>query len=238
MTSIIIIDDDESLTELLSTYLTKLGYSVSVAANGVEGIKNLSQRPADLVVLDVTMPVKDGWSTLKSIREIGDMPVIMLTARSEEHNILRGFSQGADDYITKPFSFAELAARVQAVLTRAGSPQDPDKDKLHLGDIQIDLRSRQVIRGNEEISLTPTEFKMLATLMGRTGEIVSSSELVREIWGPQYAGEEGHVRRYIWHLRKKLEPDPKEPRYVLNEHGYGYKFSPSNANQETAELGE
>ncbi|MFQ5617072.1 MAG: response regulator transcription factor, partial [Anaerolineales bacterium] len=224
MPELLLIDDDESLTELLGTYLSNQGHTIRVAVNGKEGLRALFTYQPDLVVLDVTMPERDGWETLDRIREVSDLPVIMLTARDEERDVLRGFSLGADDYVTKPFSFAQLAARIQAVLTRAGR-QSPDRsDYLQHGDLKVDLRTRQVWHGDEKVSLTPTEFKLLVTLMNRAGEVLSPEEIVQEVWGPQYAGEVGHVRRYIWHLRKKLEPDSENPLYSHNERGFGYRF--------------
>lgn len=224
MPDLLIIDDDESLTELLGAYLSKQGFGVKVASDGLEGLKSLFNFKPDLVVLDVTMPQRDGWETLERMREASDVPVIMLTSRSEEQDILRGFSQGADDYVTKPFSFAEMAARIQAVLARSKRDSSDNTLLIQHGDITLDLRTRQVLRGNQHVALTPTEFKLLTVLMQRVGEVVSPEELVREVWGPQYAGEVGHVRRYIWHLRQKIEPDPENPRYVHNERGFGYRF--------------
>ena len=170
------------------------------------------------------MPQSDGWETLARIREVSNLPVIMLTARDDESDVLRGFSLGADDYVTKPFSFAQLTARIHAVLARSGHPPAGKENHIEQGELCVDLRTRQLWRNSEQIALTPTEFKLLVTLMRRAGEVVSPEELVREVWGPQYAGEVGHVRRYIWHLRKKIEPDPENPQYVYNERGFGYRF--------------
>jgi len=147
----------------------------------------------------------------------------MLTARGEEADVLRGFSLGADDYVTKPFSFAQLAARIKAVLARGGRGES-NEGRLVGGDLEVDLSARRVTRGGEPLTLTPTELKLLVTLMRRAGEVVSPDELVRDVWGPQYADEIGHVRRYVWHLRRKIEPDPEHPRYIHNERGYGYRF--------------
>jgi two-component system KDP operon response regulator KdpE len=168
------------------------------------------------------MPQMDGWELLKRIREVSDMPVIMLTARDDETDILRGFSIGADDYVTKPFSFAQLAARIKAVLARKGDA--PGSEHLAAGDLQVDIPSRRVLRDGQAINLTPTEFNLLVALMRRKGEVLSSEELARQVWGPQYATEVGFVRRYIWHLRQKMEHNPDEPQYIHNERGYGYRF--------------
>jgi two-component system KDP operon response regulator KdpE len=224
MPELLLIDDDESLTELLSSFLANQGYTMRVASDGVVGLRMLFAHTPDLVVLDITMPQRDGWETLERIREVSDLPVVMLTARDEESEVLRGFSLGADDYVTKPFSFAQLAARIRAVLARAKQQVSDTENFIRGGELKIDLRTRQLWRGDQQIALTPTEFKLLVTLMRRAGEVVSPEKLVREVWGPQYAGEVSHVRRYIWHLRKKIELDPDNPGYIHNERGFGYRF--------------
>lgn len=222
MSDILLVDDDQNLVALLGDYLRGQSFAVRTAANGRDALRALFERKADLVVLDVTMPLKDGWATLKGIREISDVPIIMLTARDDEANVLRGFSLGADDYVCKPFSFAQLAARIKAVLAR--SRGGPSAEELHAGDLVVDLAARRVRRGEAVLNLTPTEFNLLVALMKRPGQVLSSEELVREVWGPQYASEIGFVRRYIWHLRRKIEPDPEHPRYIHNERGFGYRF--------------
>lgn len=232
MAKLVLIDDDKNLIELLASYLEKNGHDVFVAEDGKKGLKEVYKQQPNLVILDVTMPIKDGWETLEDIRGFSDVPVIMLTSRSEEQDILRGFSQGADDYVTKPFSFAQLGARIQAVLTRSGLNGNAMEETIQIGDIKVDFRTRQVTRGKEAIPLTPTEMKLLTALMRRVGEVVSPEELVKEVWGPQYADEVGHVRRYIWHLRKKIEPDPDHPKYIHNERGFGYLFNPTPENSE------
>jgi two-component system KDP operon response regulator KdpE len=224
MPELLLIDDDESLTELLGPYFSNQGFTVRVSNDGKDGLRELFTRTPDLVILDVTMPQRDGWETLERIREVSDLPVIMLTARDDEHDILRGFSLGADDYVTKPFSFAQLAARVQAILTRTGHQLTDKENHIEHGGLRVDLRTRRLWRDNEQIALTPTEFKLLVTLMRRAGDVISPEDLVREVWGPQYSGEVGHVRRYIWHLRQKIEPDPENPKYLHNERGFGYLF--------------
>jgi len=224
MPDLFLIDDDQSLTELLSKYLVGQGYSVRTSASGMKGLQEMFKQPADLVVLDVTMPEHDGWEILGRLRELSDVPVIMLTARDEERDVLRGFSTGADDYVTKPFSFAQLAARIHAVLLRAGKTDAESPTVLQQGVIKVDLNPRRVWREETHIPLTPTEFKLLSFLMQHNGEVVSPEAIVKEVWGPQYAGEVGHVRRYIWHLRHKLEPDPESPRFIHSERGFGYRF--------------
>jgi two-component system, OmpR family, KDP operon response regulator KdpE len=226
MAEILLIDDDLDFTQLLVDYLTGQACTVRAAGDGRAGLRALFELSPDLIVLDVTMPHKDGWETLTSIREVSDVPVIMLTARGDETDVLRGFSLGADDYVTKPFSFAQLAARIKAVLARGGKAGSGE-EHLHGGDLEVDLGTKRITRGGVPIILTPTEFKLLVALMSRAGEVVSPEELVREVWGPQYANEIGHVRRYVWHLRQKIEPDPEQPRYIHNDRGYGYRFQAS-----------
>lgn len=222
MSKILLIDDDENLSSLLGDYLSEQGHTIHSATDGQKGLRVFFDQKPDLVILDVTMPMKDGWEILKRIREVSDKPVIMLTARSDESDVLRGFSLGADDYVNKPFSFAQLGARVRAVLGRAGGIPGPEQ--LTWGELNVDLISRRVSQNGKTVSLTPTEFKLLTTLMRRPGEVLSPEELVREVWGPQYKDEVGFVRRYVWHLRQKVESNPEKPQYIHNERGYGYRF--------------
>jgi two-component system KDP operon response regulator KdpE len=226
MPKLLLIDDDPSLTELLSVYLDELGHKVYRAQNGDEGLRSFFALQPDLVILDVTMPQRDGWQTLERIRELASTPVIMLTARNEEVSVLRGFATGADDYVTKPFSFAELAARIRSVLGRAQGQADRDAAALMIrqGDLLVDMTTRRVWRGRELLHLTPTEFKLLVALIQRAGEVLTPQDLVRVVWGEQYLDDVGYVRRYIWHLRKKIELNPAQPRYIHNEHGFGYRF--------------
>jgi DNA-binding response OmpR family regulator len=223
VTEILIIDDDHGLTQLLGDYLVGEGYTTRAAYDGHEGMRAIFERKPALILLDINMANRDGIDTLSRIRDVSEIPVIMLTAQGDEHTVLRSFSLGADDYVTKPFSFAQLAARIHAVLSR-GTKNDEDVDELKAADLIVHLKSKRVLRNGEPLTLTPTEFKLLTAIMRRSGKVVSLEELVREVWGQQYAGEIGYVRRYIWHLRQKIEPDPDHPRYLYNEHGYGYRF--------------
>lgn len=230
MAKLLLIDDDLSLTELLADFLTEQGHTVQVAHNGNDGLRSMYTIQPELVVLDVTMPERDGWQTLERIREMSSTPVIMLTARNEEANVLRGFASGADDYVTKPFSFAELAARVKSVLNRSERAVSIDHSEedvvlLRQGDLVVDLTAKRVWRDQVLIHLTPTEFKLLTVLMQHVGEVLEPQDLVREVWGEQYASDVGYVRRYVWHLRKKIERDPAQPQYIHNEHGFGYRFT-------------
>ncbi len=223
---ILIIDDDLTLIDLLSHSLEKAGYKVLSATNGIDGLQMLYKNKADLVILDVMMPRMDGWETCARIREISDVPIIMLTAKDKEEDTLKGFQCGVDDYVTKPFSFAELTARVKAVLQRARKAlHDEERRRVHVFDeLVVDADNSQVTVRGKPISLTPTEFQLLLTLAENTGRILSHDQLLSQVWGPEYVGEAGYVKRYIWYLRQKIEDDPSNPQYILTERGFGYRL--------------
>ena len=222
---VLLIDDDVSILELLERYLDKAGYNVITAGNGIQGLQQLYEQRPDIVVLDVMMPRMDGWETCRRIREMTDVPIIMLTVKGEEPDKLKAFRLGVDDYVTKPFSFAELTARIRAVLQRAGRGDEEDRQlRIQVGGLVLDRKTRVAIRDNETIELTPTEFLLLSVLMGRAGEVISPEDLVTAVWGPDYVDATGYIRRYVWHLRQKIEPDPANPTYILNERGFGYRF--------------
>ncbi len=220
---IVLIDDDRSLHLLLGKYLEQQNYQVSHAYDGQEGLQILHQEHGDLVVLDVMMPRLDGWKTLEHIREVSDIPVILLTARDTEMDKLQGFHLGSDDYITKPFSFAELTARIDAVLRRATHQYNTTDKILSIGDLVLDPTQHIVRLKDQLIELTPSEFKLLEVMMREPGRIFTKEQLVTRVWGDEYATETGYIRRYIWHLRSKIEPDPNAPQYIHTEHGVGYK---------------
>jgi DNA-binding response OmpR family regulator len=224
MADLLVIDDDRSLRELLTDYLGRLGHEVVGAADGQAGLELLDTTTPQLVLLDVTMPGLTGWQTLARIRAISTVPVIMLTARGDEGEILRGFAGGADDYVTKPFSFAQLGARIKAVLDRTSSDRADAGRVLRGADLEVDLDRHRVLRAGEPVELTPTEFRILATLMSQPGKVLSARQIVAAVWGAEYVEETGYIRRYVWHLRRKLERDPADPRYILNERSVGYIF--------------
>ncbi len=223
MPDILFIDDDLSLHNLLGKFLEQQGYGVLHAFNGREGLRLLLEQEPDLIVLDVLMPKLDGWDTLDTIRETSKVPVILLTARDSEQDKLRGFQLGSDDYVTKPFSFAELAARIEAVLRR-NAGHEPKTEQLSAGDLVLDSLRHVLTRSGQPIQLTPTEFKLLQILMRHPGRIYTQEQLVAAVWGTDYPEEIGYIRRYIWHLRQKIEPDPNAPTYIHNERGIGYKL--------------
>lgn len=221
--TVLLIDDDTILLELLSGHLENSGYTVVTATAGPEGIRLLDQTKVDLAVVDVMMPGMDGWEICRRVRRHSEIPVVMLTAKTEEMDKLRGFGLGADDYVTKPFSFAELTARIGAVLARTtGTPSAATR--IEKGDIAIDLDRREVTKGEERVKLTPTEFGLLETLAREAGRTLPTGLLVERVWGDRYAGETEHVKHYIWSLRRKLEQDPGDPEHIVTVRGFGYRL--------------
>jgi DNA-binding response OmpR family regulator len=223
---VLVIDDDANLVRLLSESLEDAGYEVLAAVNGLDGIKQLYTGRPELVILDVMMPRMDGWETLARIREMSDVPVIMLTARDAEADRLRGFDLGSDDYVTKPFSLAEMNARVRAVLARAARARtDGTSPPQVVGELVIDFGSRRVLKRGEVVQLTPTEYRLLAALAENAGRTLSHVQLLERVWGAEYTDEPGYVKRYIWYLRQKIEDDPSEPLYVETVRGFGYRLA-------------
>jgi len=222
---ILIVDDDLTLIELLSQCLEKTGYKVLSATNGIDGLQMVYKNKVDLIILDVMMPRMDGWETCSRIREISDVPIIMLTAKDEEADALKGFQCGVDDYVTKPFSFAELTARVKAILQRARkAPPDKQRRVYAFDELVVDADNSQVTVRGKPVSLTPTEFQLLLNLAENAGRILSHEQLLSQVWGPEYVGETGYVKRYVWYLRQKIEDDPSNPQYILTERGFGYRL--------------
>ena len=222
---VLVIDDDANLLSLLRESMESAGYDMLSAGNGLDGIKQLYTVRPDIVVLDVMMPRMDGWETLARVREMSDVPVIMLTARDAEADRLRGFQLGVDDYVTKPFSLAELNARIRAVLARAARAQtDTPSPPLVVGDLLIDFGTRGVLKRGRSLQLTPTEYRLLATLAENAGRTLSHEQLLEKVWGPEYVDEVGYVKRYIWYLRQKLEDDPAHPTRILTVRGFGYRM--------------
>ena len=221
-TKILLIDDDLTLLHLLSQYLRESNFDVIEASNGAIGLRLAYGEKPDLVLLDVMLPGMDGWEVCARLREMTDLPIIMLTAKTTEADKLRGFRLGVDDYITKPFSFAELVARIQAVIGRMHGEQKETGYIAH-GDILLDMDKFKASINGQPIELTPTEFRLLAVLVRRKGKVVSDEDLMREVWGA-YRSDPALVRRYILMLRKKLEPDPTNPVCIRTARGFGYRL--------------
>lgn len=222
---ILIVDDDPALRQLLTEYLASESFEVAAAGDGQAALRECYRVRPDLVVLDVMMPGMDGWETAARLRELADVPIILLTAKSAEADKLRGFRLGVDDYVTKPFSFNELGARVRAVLARSRAAR-PAARRVHaLGDLLIDLDRRTVERAGQPVTLTPTEFRLLEVLLERVDQAVSEAALAQAVWGDYKQPEAGGVRRYVWLLRQKIEPDPAAPTRLLTVRGFGYRLA-------------
>jgi len=224
--TILVIDDDQTLLNLLAKHIAKADYQAITATNGILGLQAFYDNHVDLVVLDVMMPKMDGWTVCERLREVSAVPILMLTAKADERDRLRGFRLGIDDFVAKPFSAAELLARVGAILSRSKhSAQEPSLAPIARGDLIIDLTDRRVTRAGKVVHLTPTEFRLLAALAERPGHVLSAEALLVQVWGGEYKDEVENVKRYIHYLRQKLEEDPANPRLILTERGFGYFFS-------------
>ena len=221
-TKILLIDDDQTLLHLLSQYLRDSSFDVVEASNGPTGLRLAYAEKPDLVLLDVMLPGMDGWEVCVRLRELSDLPIIMLTAKTTEADKLRGFSLGVDDYVTKPFSFVELVARIQAVTGRVHSEHKETGYIAH-GEILLNMERFQASLGGRTLELTPTEFRLLEFLVRRKGKVASDEDLMREVWGA-HRSDPALVRRYILMLRKKLEPDPSNPIWIRTVRGFGYRL--------------
>jgi two-component system KDP operon response regulator KdpE len=223
---ILVIDDDARLLEALTIFLEQRGYQVSTAVEGHEGLRSFYRLRPDLVVLDIMMPSMDGWEVCVRIREVADAPIVMLTARGQEYDKVKGLKLGADDYLVKPFSLHELEARIEAVLRRA-RPAGAVANGIvyHDGMLTVDTGRWLVLRDETPVALTATERRLLFYLVENCSCIVPTARILEVIWGPEYRDESDYVKLYIWRLRQKIEPDPERPVYLLTERGIGYRFA-------------
>ena len=221
---ILVVDDEPKIVKQARDYLEQRGYRVLEAGDGKTAMAQARHERPDLVVLDLNLPEMDGLDVCRALRRESDVPIIMLTARVDETDRLIGLELGADDYITKPFSPRELVARVRAVLRRVqGGVRQPGL--IRAGDLEIDLHGYRVSRGGEPIHLTRSEFNLLAVLAQHPGQTLSRAQLLDRVHGVAYEGFDRSIDAHIKNLRRKLEPDPAEPRYVLTVYGIGYRFA-------------
>jgi DNA-binding response OmpR family regulator len=225
-TTILTADDDPQLLRLVTRNLQLEGYAVLTARDGQEALEQISAHAPDLVLLDVMMPRLDGFAVCQRVREFSSVPIIIVTARGQDQDKIRGLDLGADDYLTKPFSVDELLARVRAVLRRAQfAPRENTPgllSKTTIGDLVIDYAQHQVTRAGQEIPLTPIEYRLLAYLAQNAGRVVTQDLLLEHVWGAEYVGESHMLQVNVNRLRRKLEPDPAHPRYILTKVGVGY----------------
>ena len=222
---ILVVDDEPRMVKFVRMNLELEGYRVSEATNGLDALDKVRDELPDLVLLDVMMPEMDGFEALERIREVSTVPVIMLTVKGEEEDRIRGLELGADDYVTKPFSPRELASRIKAVLRRAEMAAPLEKTAIVIDDdLSVDFQRREVIVRGEQVKLRPTEYRLLYHLVKNAGWVMTHEMLLAKVWGYEYREESHLLRLYITYLRKKIEPDPSHPKYILTERGVGYRF--------------
>ncbi|HEY5059224.1 MAG TPA: response regulator transcription factor [Gaiellaceae bacterium] len=223
---ILVVDDDDDIRALVCTLLTRSGVAVREAANGREGMREFHAYRPDLVVLDVSMPELDGWEMLDRIRDMSNVPVLMLTARGDELERVRGLQSGADDYVVKPFGKQELVARVQALLRRAASGVPVEEQETYADAyLSVDWGQRRIIVGGREVQLTPLEFRLLSTFVRHPRQVLSRDQLLELVWGDSFGVGSDQVKLYIGYLRRKLEPDAPDAVPIETVRGFGYRYT-------------
>jgi len=232
--TVLVVDDEPQILRALRINLRVRHYDVHVAATGAQALEIAAKHPPDLVVLDLGLPDLDGVEVIHGLRGWTDAPIIVLSGRADSSDKVQALDAGADDYVTKPFNMEELLARMRAVSRRL--PGEGDLPQVRVGDVVVDLAAKRVIRqpggggpAGPDIRLTPTEWHLLEVLLRHSGKLISQQQLLAEVWGPGYADATGNLRLYMAQLRRKLEPDPARPRWLLTEPGMGYRFQPNPA---------
>ncbi|GCD88209.1 response regulator [Nocardioides sp. LS1] len=224
MTRVLVVDDEPQLLRALSINLRARHYEVCQAATGAEALRTAAAHPPDVVILDLGLPDMDGTDVIAGLRGWTEVPILVLSGRTDSIDKVEALDAGADDYVTKPFGMDELLARLRAMTRRAG-----DKDEqpvVQVGEATVDLAARRVTLDGSDVRLTPTEWHLLEVLLRHPGKLLSQRQLLTEVWGPGYETAQGNLRLYMAQLRRKLEPDPARPRHLLNEPGMGYRFEP------------
>jgi two-component system KDP operon response regulator KdpE len=220
---ILVCDDEPQILRALRVILRDGGFEVITAATAEEALDAAAVRPPDAAIVDLILPDQDGVAVTRSIREWSEMPILVLSAVGEEAEKIRALNAGADDYVTKPFGPGELVARLNAVLRRAGGKRD--EARVGVEGLEVDLAAHSVAVSGKPIHLTPTEFELLRTLIGNRGRLMTHSVLLREVWGPAYEDDTPLLRAHVANLRRKIEPEPSNPRYIKTDPGVGYRFS-------------
>jgi two-component system, OmpR family, KDP operon response regulator KdpE len=220
---VLVADDDPQMLRALRITLSARGYDVVTAVDGRAALDAAIAEHPDLVVIDLGMPELTGIEVIQALRGWTDVPVLVVSGRGESWDKVEALDAGADDYVTKPFSADELLARIRA-LTRRSAPIADDQPSVSFGDVTVDLSARQVTRAGDLVRLTPTEWRLLETLLRHHDRLVTRETLLTEVWGPQYTTDTGYLRLYLSQLRKKLEPEPSNPRFLITETGMGYRF--------------
>jgi DNA-binding response OmpR family regulator len=224
---VLVIDDEPDIRKLVAELLRRAGHDVAEAENGRSGLRAFHAVPPDLVLLDVSMPEMDGWQTLERIRDLSDVPVLMLTARGDELERVRGLQAGADDYVVKPFGRQELLARVQAILRRSSSRSPEQAESYTDGKLDIDFAQRAVTYADRPVALTPLEFKLLSAFVRHPRQVLSRDQLLELVWGSSYGVAGEQVKLYVGYLRHKLDPQHPETVPIETVRGFGYRFNPS-----------
>jgi two-component system, OmpR family, alkaline phosphatase synthesis response regulator PhoP len=227
MSRVLLVEDEEALRLFVGDSLRNEGYAVEYACDGLEGIEKGTQLPVDLIILDIMLPRKDGFEVCRAIRAAGSTaPILMLTARGQTEDTVKGLKIGADDYVTKPFNMVELMARVAALLRRAPASRTAPSDTFEFGSIRVDVRGTEVTRNGKVVNLSAREFQLLHFLIEHRGETLSRDVLLRDVWGYGAKMYTRTVDMRIANLRQQLEDDPKQPKFILTVQGLGYKFRP------------
>jgi DNA-binding response OmpR family regulator len=224
---ILVIDDERALVDIVRDTLNEEGMDVIAAHDAAEGVRLFYQCQPDLVVLDIMLPDSDGWEVCRRLRQVTNLPILMLTAKTDGADLVRGLNMGADDYVTKPFSLEVLRARIEALLRRTNKTRNRVPRVFQAGDVTVDLLAREVSVGDQVVSLTPKEFDLLTYLVRNAGRTVPRQELLRQVWGPEYSKESQYLSLYIWYLRNRIEEDPRQPRRIVTWRGLGYRFVPA-----------
>jgi two-component system, OmpR family, KDP operon response regulator KdpE len=231
VTTVLVVDDEPQILRALRINLRVRHYDVHVAGSGTQALEVAAKHPPDLVILDLGLPDLDGVEVIQGLRGWTDAPIIVLSGRADSTDKVEALDAGADDYVTKPFSMDELLARMRAVSRRQGS--EADAPQVRIGDLIVDMAAKRVIHADggdgSDVRLTPTEWHLLTVLLRSPGKLLSQQQLLTEVWGPGYQDAAGNLRLYMAQLRRKLEPDPARPRWLLTEPGMGYRFQPGPA---------
>lgn len=222
---VLVVEDEPSIQKFLAASLTTAGYRLAEAYTGEQAIREATQQPPDLVILDLGLPDIDGQTVLARLREWLRAPIIVLSARDQEQQKVLALDHGADDYLTKPFSTAELLARMRVALRHAAKTGEAESPIFQTGELKIDLATRRVFIRDEEIHLTPIEYKILTTLAHHAGKVLTHRQLLQAVWGPQQSQEVHYLRVFMAGLRRKIEADSAQPRYLLTEQGVGYRLA-------------
>jgi len=225
VTNVLIVEDEQAIRRFLRSALEGDGLRVYEAETLQRGLLEAATRKPDLIILDLGLPDGDGTDFIRDLRQWSAIPVIVLSARSEESDKIAALDAGADDYLSKPFGIGELQARLRVALRRHASGPSPEP-VVHFSDVKVDIAARLVHRGEEEIHLTPIEFRLLVVLLNNTGKVLTQRQLLNQVWGPNAVEHSHYLRIYMGHLRQKLELDPARPRHFITETGIGYRFMP------------